>query len=108
MGQPNRISDQLAPRIQKLIERLALQEGDRVSWELTVQVGQPAPNQPPGVYAVLIMVMPSPVLGQHHVSGTQFVALNVSDEALEGFVRQGVEALRSARSDALRASPVGA
>jgi len=103
VGQPSRITDQLAPRIQRNVERLGLQAGHKLSWELLVNFGQPTPGQAPNFYGLLILTEPSPILGQNLMSLTQFVIFGVTDEALEGFVRQGLANLEAERAKALAA-----
>lgn len=94
-------SDKLVPQIERLIERCDPGEKDRVEFELMFAFGQTNPNMPPGFHALLVMTMPSPIIGQSHLSLTQFTPVGVSDEALERFVREAIENLRAERSKAL-------
>ena len=73
--------------------------GERVAWEVALAL-LPTPQGPqPGF--LLLLQMASPVIGQN-INHTVACGLDVvNEQAISGVVREGVEALRRARSQML-------
>jgi hypothetical protein len=89
----------LAGVVEATLDRIAL--GDDVRFEVILAFGT-SPQGQVSFNALIVLTLPSPILGQHHVSFAQIAAIGVSDEQIEQTVIGVLETARRQQSDALR------
>lgn len=98
-------SDKLVPVIERAVERFDHDAKDRVTFELMFGV-QPTEQGVPAFTAMLVLIMPSAVIGQAHMNMASFLPVGMTDDKLAELVREGIEQLRSARTQSI-AQPNG-
>lgn len=91
-------SDEVVPMVERALERYDHQGRDSIRFEVMFGVGASGPGTPLAFQAVLLVTMPSPIVGNTIFDVQQVPALHITADQVDAMVQGACERLRAERT----------